>query len=300
MLKRAFLNSRRVAAVLLFCPAAASAQIDRKLAALVPSSCIEHLPPSAFKRVVVYAYVDLQDSVSVGFAQSADNFLQELATNTQRQLGASPNRLPVGEPAVNWRGVDVSLHLVAYKDGRIVVVHGDTISAVATAASLVAKTLDGMSTIGQLDWSADSTRDSVRFDVAFVRPVFDSAGHVNMRGHKRDAAAVFSVLAPWEENPAAKPGQTPPLYPAGAQLQGYEGRVVLSFFVDTTGHALISTVHDVWTQEKPRWTRQESSAYQSFLKATEAALANIEFIPARIGGCPVRALVQMPFEYKFR
>lgn len=285
--------------LLLSCPAAVSAQIDRKLAEVLPSTCIAHLPPSVFKRVAVYAYVDLQDSVSASFAQSADDFLQEIVDRTQHQLGASGNRLPAAEPAVNWRGVDVSLHLVAYKDGRIVAVHRDSVSGVAAAASLFARTLDSMSTRGMLDWSADSTRDSVRLDIAFVRPVFDSAGHVDMPSHKREAVPIFSVLAPWEQNAELKPGQTPPRYPLAAQVHGYEGTVLLSFFVDSTGHAIMSTVHDLWPKEKPRWTGRDSSAYKSFLDETMRALGATEFVPSRIGGCPVRERVQMPFVYKF-
>jgi hypothetical protein len=286
---------------LLGCRASVSTPVEYRVAALQPSNCIDHIPPSAFKRVVVYAYVDPQDSVSASFAQSADNFLQEVVNRTQHQLGASGDRLPVGEPAVNWRGVDVSLHLVAYKDGRILVMHRDSSNVVAAAASLVARALDSMSMPGQLEWeSADSARDSVRFDIAFVRPVIDSAGHVGMPGHKRAAVPVFSVLAPWEQHVEAKPGQTPPSYPAGARLQGYEGTVLLSFVVDTTGRAVMSTVRDLWPEKKPRWTARDSSAYRSFLEETKQAIGRIEFVPARIGGCPERELVQMPFVYSFR
>jgi hypothetical protein len=125
----------------------------------------------------VFAYVNPQDSVSAAFAQSADNFLQEVVTRAQRQLGATEGKLPAGEPIVNWRGAAKDLHLIAYKDGRIAVVDRDTTSVV-TAASLLAHAIDSMSTIGELEWSADSARDSVRFDIAFVRPILDSAGHV--------------------------------------------------------------------------------------------------------------------------
>ena len=200
MTKRAYSSSKCLATLLLLsCPAAVSAQIDRNPAAVPTSSCIDHLPPSAFKRVVVYAYVDLHDSVSASFGQSADDVLQEVVDRTQHQLGASGDRLPIGEPTVNWRSVDVPLQLVAHRDGRIVVVHRDSLSAV-TAASLFARTLDSMSTRGMLDWSGDSTRDSVRFDITFVRPVIDSAGRVEMPSHKRYAVPVFSVLAPWQQN----------------------------------------------------------------------------------------------------
>lgn len=297
----AYLNARRVATVILLgCPTTVSAQVDRKMASPPSSTCIDRIPANAFKRVVVYAYVDLQDSVSASFAQSADNFLQEVVNKTQHQFGASADRLPVGEPAVNWRGVDVSLHLVAYKDGRIVVVHADSSNVIGAAATLFARALDSMPTLGQLVWSADSTRDSVRFDIAFVRPVLDSAGHVGMPTHKREAIPVFSVLAPWEQRAETKPGQTPPTYPMRAQRQRYEGTVLLQFLVDSTGHAIISSVHDLRPKAMPKWTSRDSSAYQSFLEETERAIARIEFIPARIGGCPVRQLVQMPFVYSLR
>jgi hypothetical protein len=55
---------------------------------------VDHLPPSAFRRVAVSAYVDLRDSVNVVFAQSADNFMQDLVTTMQRQLGMTGNKLP--------------------------------------------------------------------------------------------------------------------------------------------------------------------------------------------------------------
>jgi hypothetical protein len=47
-------------------------------------SCIEHIPPSAFTRIVVYATVEIADSVSRDVAVSADNFLQELVTKVRR------------------------------------------------------------------------------------------------------------------------------------------------------------------------------------------------------------------------
>ena len=296
----AYMNSKLLGALLLLsCSSAASAQVFQGTSWTESSSCVEHLPPSAFRRVAVSAYVDLRDSVSADFAQTADNFMQDLVTTTQRQLGMTGNKLPVGEPAVNWRGEDKSLHLVAYKDGRIVVVDRDSIR-LGTAAWLAARALDSMSTAGDLEWSADSARDSVRFDIAFVRPVLDSAGHAEMRKNRRAALPVFSVLAPWERQVAAKPGQRAPRYPDEALHEGYEATILLQFIVDTTGRADVSSVRDLWPKEKARLTGRDLEAYQSFLDETERALVKIEFNPAEIGGCPVKQLVQMPFTFALR
>ena len=102
---KACMNSKLLGALfLLSCSSAASAQAFQGTSWTESSSCVEHLPPSAFSRVAVSAYVDLRDSVSAVFAMTADNFMQDLVTTTQRQLGMTGNKLPVGEPAVNWRG----------------------------------------------------------------------------------------------------------------------------------------------------------------------------------------------------
>ena len=183
--------------------------------------------------------------------------------------------------------------------GRIVVVDRDSIR-LGTAAWLGARALDSMTTAGELEWSADSMRDSVRFDIAFVRPVLDSAGQATMPRHRRIALPVFSVLAPWEQHVAAKPDQRPPHYPDVERIAGYVATILLSFIVDTTGHAEASTVHDLWPNEKPRPTGRNLEAYQSFLDETERAVVKMEFEPAKIGGCRVKQLVQMPFVFTLR
>lgn len=168
------------------------------------SGCIERLPPSVFTRVAVYAFIDLSDFVSGRFAMSEDNLLQELVLTAHSLLGVASATLPEGEPSITWQGVDASLHLTAFPNGRIV--SRDT--TVGTAAALLARALSMDSTVGLLDWSADSTRDSVRFDIAFGRPLLDSARHVSTPTFRRTAVPLLSVRAPWERQVSPKPGGT--------------------------------------------------------------------------------------------
>jgi hypothetical protein len=89
------MNSKLLGALLLLsCSSAAFAQSFEGTSWTEKSSCVGHLPPSAFTRVAVSAYVDLRDSVSVVFAQTADNFMQDLVTTTQRQLGMTETSCP--------------------------------------------------------------------------------------------------------------------------------------------------------------------------------------------------------------
>ena len=290
---------RHFAALLLVgCPAAVFAQVVQATTAPGLSRCIDRIPQSAFTRVAVYAHVHFDDKVSATFAHTGDNFLQELVDNVQRQLGAAAGRLPVGDPAVTWQVADEWLYLVAHKDGRILIVQRDSIKP-ASSAALFARALDSMSTIGQLDWSADSARDSVRFHITFTRPVVDSAGHVTKATTDGPAVPVFSILAPWQRQVKMKPDQTTPQYPTG-DARRYKATIILNFMIDSTGHVLPSTIQDVWPDDKPRPTGRDSAAYQSFLEETERTVVNIEFYPAIIGGCQVKQLVQMPFEYRIR
>jgi hypothetical protein len=240
----------------------------------------------------VYAFVDLRDSVSSHFASSADNFLQELVLEAQSLLGAA-GTLPHGEPGIDWRGVDRSLRVTAFRDGRVL--PGDTTSG--SAAALMARALAKTSTLAMLDWTADSARDSVRFHIAFVRPLLDSVGRVSKPTPKRTAIPLLSVRAPWERRVLQKPGRAHPKYPEGARVAGYEGTIILSFLVDSTGHAVDSTIKELWPEGTPRLRGEKRSMYESFLEATKRTVPELEFMPAVIGGCPVKQLVQMPFMF---
>jgi len=260
------------------------------------SSCIERLPPSVFTRVAVYAFVDLSEPVSSRFAASADNLLQEPVFAAHSLLGVAPATLPEGEPSITWHGVDSSLHLTAFPDGHIV--SRDT--TVGTAAALLARALSKDSTVGLLDWSADSARDSLRFDIALRRPTLDSAGHVSTPTFRRTAIPLLSVQAPWERQVSQKPGGTPPHYPEGARRTWYEATIVLKFIVDSTGRAVVSTITDVWLEGTPRLQGEKLRMYESFLESTKRAIPALEFTPAAIGGCPVNQLVRVPFMFHLR
>lgn len=260
------------------------------------NSCVEQLPPSVFTRVAVYAFVDLSDSVGSRFAASADNLLQDLAFSAHSLLGVAPDILPQGEPRVDWRGIDAPLHLTAFRDGRIV--SRDTTAG--TAAALMAQALAKASTVGLLDWTENSARDSVRFDITFVRPWLDSAGHVSKPTFKRTPLPLLSVRAPWERRVSQKPGGVPPHYPDGARRAGFEATIVLNFIVDSTGHAVDSTITEVWPEGTARPQGRNLFMYESFLESVKRAIPTLQFVPATIGGCAVNQLVRMPFVFSLR
>lgn len=272
------------------------------------AACFDSIASSAFTKVGVYGVVDLTDSASAQFASSADNLLQLLADTLQVTLGAKPNVLPQGEPTLDWKRVDANLHFVAFRDGRIVARIADdslptTVSLTRTAslptiASLFARVLDSMSTVGLLDWSGDPGRDSIRFDIDFVRPTLDSTGKITRPTLRRTGLLLLSIMAPWEEVVRPKPGNRAPQYPEAARREGYQGNILLQFIVDTAGHASASTIHDLWPKDRPPLTGGKAEKYKEFVENSISAVRQMQFIPANIAGCKVPQLVQMPFTFE--
>lgn len=82
------------------------------------------------------------------------------------------------------------------------------------------------------------------------------------------------------------PGGASPVYPASMKSAGVEGQVLASFTVDTTGLANVGSLKII------------KSTDSSFTNAVAAALPNMRFNPALVGGQKVRQLVQQPFMFK--
>jgi protein TonB len=88
-----------------------------------------------------------------------------------------------------------------------------------------------------------------------------------------------------EKAVANAPGSQAPRYPDILRSAGVEGKVVAQFEVDTTGRVIISSFRVI------------SSDHAMFESSLRAALPNMRFIPAEIGGRKVKQLVQQPFVF---
>jgi periplasmic protein TonB len=86
-----------------------------------------------------------------------------------------------------------------------------------------------------------------------------------------------------EKQVSAAEGNTPPTYPSVLRAGNIEGQVLVSFVVDTSGRADMSTFNVIKT------------THDLFTAAVKQHLPQMRFIPAEIGGHKVKQLVQMPF-----
>lgn len=89
---------------------------------------------------------------------------------------------------------------------------------------------------------------------------------------------VEKQVAPYSGNP-------PPRYPDMLRSANVEGEVLAQFVVDTTGRADMGSFKVL------------KSTHDLFTNAVKAALPNMKFYPAEVGGRKVKQLVQMPFQF---
>jgi protein TonB len=81
------------------------------------------------------------------------------------------------------------------------------------------------------------------------------------------------------------PNSPSPQYPDILRQAGVEGEALVSFVVDTTGRADVSTFKVIRT------------SHDLFATAVKNALPRMRFIPAEVGEKKVRQLVQQPFSF---
>ncbi len=88
-----------------------------------------------------------------------------------------------------------------------------------------------------------------------------------------------------EKQVAQMPGSPPPRYPDMLRSANVEGEVLAQFVVDTTGRAEVNSFKVL------------KSSHDLFTNAVKAALPNMRFYAAEVGGRKVKQLVQMPFVF---
>ncbi len=87
------------------------------------------------------------------------------------------------------------------------------------------------------------------------------------------------------ETPAAKIGGPSPVYPDALRSSGIEGEVMVQFVVNENG------------RYEPGTLKVLDSSNSAFVASVKAALPQMRFSAARVGGQKVQQLVQLPFEF---
>jgi hypothetical protein len=269
------------------------------------SACVAAIPDSALKPAMIYLTMSSRDLVPAGASIAIETLVQSAAERVRASLGGGPDTVKPGEPRLMWRDIDGSVRVTWRRDGSADwhVEHGASAAPGDTGTtagmSLLLRSLDelrpGPGNYLPLPWPDSVTTDSTTFTLTFVYPVFDPDGKVAPTT-MRPLIPVFTLRVPHVTTVRGRTRRAPN-YPRNALGQA-TGYLNMEYAVDTTGRADMATVHDIWPPDKPRLTGTLGGYYDDFRSEVTRWIQGARYEPARVNGCPIRQVVQQPFNFK--
>lgn len=262
--------------------------------------CYEAVRPADLRRVAGFISSDAQDSARA-FLKPVQLLLDIVGERLRTSLGAKPGELPIGEPAYTKDNLHGSIHVTLFRDGKMsAALVPDTAfpdSAQGAGTQRIAKILRAAWDEGErVFWPEKAKHDSATFKIFFWAPPPKKDGSAG-EADARFAVAAFSIALPWLEHATVDDLPTP-VYPDSPRSHNVQGTVTMSFAVDTTGYALISTMHDVLPRGAPIPVGEMADYYRDFVRAAAVALTKARFHPATLAGCRYPERVLLPFEFK--
>ena len=267
-------------------------------------ACVQALPDSAFHRAAVFVHAEVVDSADARARPAVDLIAQEVSTHVRAALATASatadaaKRLTAVDSAFGRVYPEGRVSVVARRDGRVVWRSTTRRGADRRPIELVERGLAAAHAAGDVLVADEVIRgDSLAFELAFVFARLARPGEPRDTLRVRNPAPVFTALVPQEKQAAARPGKINLRYPASLQAGGFEGRVVLEFVVDTTGHADRGTVRDANPAAAAALAPRLRGPYETFVRSARDAVVGAEFYPAEVGGCRVRQLVRLPLAW---
>lgn len=262
--------------------------------------CYEAARVTELRRIAGFISSDAQDSARA-FVKPAELLLEMLGERVRASLGAKPGDLPIGEPAYTKDNVHGSIRVTLFRDGRMsAVIVRDTLFPDSSHVAGMAKIADILRAAWnegeRVFWPEKAHGDSASFRISFWAPLPKKDGTPD-KAEARFAVAAFSIALPWVEH-ATVDDLPKPVYPDYPRSHNIQGRITMSFVVDTTGYALISTLHDVLPPGAPVPVGEMADYYHDFVRAVAEAMPKGRFHAAVMAGCKFPQRVNLPFDFK--
>ena len=265
------------------------------------NACVASIPPERLARVVVYLEADVADSTQRGVLPIGDLLADLAAARVRRRLSGASDTLPRGDAVMSWRDTEHWLSVTLHRDGTFRWrPRGDSAATrpPVGGAAVLAQALTELEAEEQrLFWPDGLPGDSARFELHLHHPAVREDGTAAPLS-LRLAVPLLTLPVPTTSPAAPYRATRPAPYPTGAQRGGAEGTVILRFVIDTAGRVEPESVREMWPATLPRLTGERAAFYDEFLQSTMRSVRRARYEPARIGGCPVRQLVQQAFAFK--
>ncbi len=264
----------------------------RQCAAAVPASALTGLD-------TIYLRATVPDGGAAVLLPEADTLAARVGYEVRLLLGGDPSSLPPGEPTVTWADqLDGRLEVVAHRDGRATWRAAPPRGALDSGmTALLSSAMSAVATAAPLRWPANAGPDSV---------------------------VVQLVLAPYHSRVTAGPGESGLGYLAFVRrvpsveqrprilthlpletgdLPSYDrvdDHLVMEAIVGTNGRVEPESIRELpHSSLRPPVPVPPEEHYQ-LVQSARSSLLSARFAPGRIGGCPVRVRVEIPFNFTFR
>jgi hypothetical protein len=247
----------------------------------------------------VYLDADMSPVTDSAFTLQADLVAQDVAVELRALIDSSHSAMPNADGKLAWYSVPAQIVVTVHADGteswRVKSAEGDS-----SAARLLGAAFDSAQ-------AHESARiflpEGARADSMLVRlslmPRYIGYLQVNSNHLTHDVKfGVFYLTEPDVTPALPKPGWPPPHYPSDNLYQRVEGEVLMQFAVDSTGHTDPGSFRDLWPDDKPRLHGLEAEYYNAFVSSVRTWEKILTFEPMRVGGCPVKQMVQLPLKFR--
>ena len=288
-----------LACALLAACAASGSQLGQ-VAGPSPSwqACVARVPAAALTlRETVYVHAEVPDSGARALRPEADTLALRVGVEVRALLGGDPRSLPAGEPAITWAdALDGPLLVTAHRDGRATwrdsLPPGSTDSA---PSQLLARAVAAVEREAPIAWHAGAGPDSM-----LVR-LFLARYYARVRagpGESGRGALVFVLRVP----PVTRPvlGNHLPL--DVSDLPPYERvstHLVMEVIVDARGRPEPESIRELPASDPEGDAGVPPEEHAVLVRAARTLLLSASFVPERVGGCPLRVRIQVPFNFRF-
>jgi hypothetical protein len=257
--------------------------------------CAATIPDSLMRdSQVVYLHAFLIDTGARALIPQADLLAQRVANRLRLLLGGRSDSLPWGEPVITWRNdIGGNVAAILHRNGSLTwqellpMPIPDTLPTRLVARALAAVVAHGEA----VAWTSETQRDSVAIWLAFDDKAEGSYGTAVGFGFP-----VFALRRPTETRPQVI-SHGPIRYPEDLKRAGVSGHVIIEAIVDTTGRAERGSLRDLYPAARAPLTGWQLTAYREFVEAAIETVRYSRFAPGTIGGCAVRARVQVPMNF---
>jgi outer membrane biosynthesis protein TonB len=282
---------------------------------------VRSLPPAAYTRVPVFVHAEVVDAADSAARPAVDALAAEVARRTRARVWPTAAAAAAAESAgatgagrldPRLAGARVGGAAAAARGGparRALAWAAPTADpgldpalagADTAAAALLAQALGDARGAGAGVPDAAVRGDSLPFELRLAHPEVRGRTRVWGSVPARGASGVFSLAVPWRDHAQITDSHIDLRYPAAAQRRGRQGALLLEFVVGADGRVEDATVRASAPPASalaPGVPAVGPEDPDGFAAAARRAVVGARWLPAFVGGCPVRERIALPLAF---